>query len=85
MLNKLKIEHNQLVLKNNDKVKEIEIELAQDLPSYKNLNTEINLNGLNESQSINLYNLKIKGLNRKLEHSEAFLIAVKANAVKHSW
>ena len=76
MLNQLKTDFNKLVIDTNEKVKEIEDKLGQELPCYKNMSTEIDLNGLNESQSINLYELKIDGLKAKLNHSDDFLKAV---------
>lgn len=77
MIEKLKNRHAELIILTGEKVNQIEKVLDQKLPAYRKLSTEIDFNGLKESEYTNLYKLKINGLNAKLRHSEEFLMAIK--------
>ena len=76
MLKQLKQDFDNLVLDTNEEVDKIEKALDQKLPAYSKLSTEIDLNGLNESQQVILYKLKIDGLKTKLIHANDFLKAI---------
>jgi hypothetical protein len=82
MLDQLKEYYQECLSETDKKVREIEAVLGYELPAYRNMGAEIDLNDLSESDQVNLYKLKIKGLEYKLGHSCEFLNAVTYNDVE---
>jgi hypothetical protein len=90
-LNQLKDYYHECLIATDKKVREIEAALGKELPAYRKMGTEIDLNGLsvvrgyepfNDEDKQIIYKLKIKGLEYKLGHSCEFLMAIKYNNVE---